>query len=145
MRRRTPYFSEDLHKIVEDMLGINIQWGGYTPFEGFRRHASRPYVDLMNAGSEIIVTAELPGVNKADIRINATDAEVEITVESANSEGENRRCSRTRYDNFYVKETMPAEIDPKKIKATYKNGVLEIKAPKKESDKKKENKRRIKR
>lgn len=137
MQRRTPYFSEDLRKIVEDMLGINIQGWGYTPFEGFRKHASRPYVDIMDAGSEIIITAELPGVNKENIRINATYTEVEITVESANSAGKNHPCPRRRYDHFYAKETMPVEIDPKKIKATYKNGVLEIKAPKEESDKKK--------
>ncbi|MFH0860023.1 MAG: Hsp20/alpha crystallin family protein [Candidatus Altiarchaeota archaeon] len=136
MRRRMPYFFDDLRRLLGEGFGIDVEPRSYTPFRTFDHGRLESYLDVIDAGSEIILTAELPGVNKEDIRINATEEGVEITVrsEEIRTGGDDfHRRMRTRYENFYASERMPHPINADKIKATYKNGVLEVRAPKKES------------
>lgn len=136
MRRRRPYFFDDLRRLLGEGFGIDVDGFGYTPFGNFDHGRPESYLDVIDAGNEMILTAELPGVNKEDIRINATEEGVEITVrseETKTGEDDVHRRMRTRYENFYASERMPHPINADKIKATYKNGVLEVRAPKKGS------------
>ncbi|MDK2781473.1 MAG: hypothetical protein PWR13_501 [Archaeoglobi archaeon] len=80
----------------------------------------RPLVDVIETDDEIQVIAEIPGVKKEDIELNATERTLEIR-----SEGEKRR--------YYEKVELPAEIDPDSVKATYNNGILEVVMKKKGS------------
>ncbi len=81
-----------------------------------------PLVDVMDNGKEVVVVTELPGVEKDDIKLESTDRALKISVESAK-----RR---------YLKELeLPHMVDPRTAKATYKNGVLEVRFGK--SDEKK--------
>jgi HSP20 family protein len=81
-----------------------------------------PLVDVMDEGSEVVVVTELPGVEKEEIKLDATDRSLKISVDSAK-----RR---------YLKELdLGHLVDPRTAKATYKNGVLEVRFSK--SDEKK--------
>ena len=81
---------------------------------------TEPMVDVIEQGDEIWIVADMPGVDKDKINIDATEDRVLITAQ-----GENRS---------YRKEVeLPAPVDPNSAKATYKNGVLEIKFKKKSS------------
>ena len=81
-----------------------------------------PLVDVMDEGREIVVVTELPGVEKDDIKLEATDRTLKISVDSAK-----RR---------YFKELdLGHLVDTRTVKATYKNGVLEVRFAK--SDEKK--------
>ncbi|MBO0888532.1 Hsp20/alpha crystallin family protein [Candidatus Bathyarchaeota archaeon] len=81
-----------------------------------------PLVDVMDTGSEVVVVTELPGVEKEEIKLDATDKTLKISVDSAK-----RR---------YLKELdLGHLVDPRTAKATYKNGVLEVRFMK--SDEKK--------
>ncbi len=72
-----------------------------------------PLVDVMEEGREVVVVIELPGVEKDDIKLESTDRSLKISVESAK-----RR---------YFKELeLPHLVDPLTAKASYKNGVLEV-------------------
>jgi HSP20 family protein len=76
-----------------------------------------PLVDLLDTNGEIKVIVELPGVEKEDIKLSATECKLTISVEAP--------------ERRYFKELeMPAKIDPKKAKTSYKNGVLEVTIPK---------------
>jgi len=72
-----------------------------------------PLVDVIPGDKVIQVVAEMPGVNKEDIKLEATEDELVISAES-----ENRK--------YYKVVSLPAKVDPKSAKATYKNGVLEV-------------------
>jgi len=87
-----------------------------TPEAGIEER--RPLVDIIETDDEIQVIAEIPGVRKEDIELNATERALEIK-----SEGEKRR--------YYEKVDLPAEIDPDSVKATYNNGILEVTMKKK--------------
>jgi HSP20 family protein len=102
-----------------------------TKFEAMRGETGieerKPLIDVMETDEEVHVIAEMPGVNKEDIDLNASEKSLEIKAE-----GENRK--------YYETVELPAEVDPDSAKARYNNGVLEVvlkkKYPKKEEKKK---------
>ncbi len=73
----------------------------------------KPLVDVIETDDEVQVIAEMPGVSKDDIELNATETSLEIRAES-----ENRK--------YYEVVELPAEVDPDSAKARYNNGVLEV-------------------
>ncbi len=87
----------------------------------------KPLVDVIETDDEIQVIAEMPGVNKEDIDLGASETKLEIRAE-----GESRK--------YHEVVELPDEIDPDSAKARYNNGVLEVilkkKRPMKESKKK---------
>jgi HSP20 family protein len=99
----------------------------------------QPFADIIDTGKEIKVTVELPGVDKENIQINATENMLEIKAEVKQEEEEKRgdylRKERS-YRMFQRSFSLPAEVDPSKARATYKNGVLEITLPKVKEEKK---------
>ncbi len=72
-----------------------------------------PIVDVMEEKGEVVVVADIPGVEKEDIKLNAIEDMLTIDVDS----------KRRKY---HKEIRMPAKIDPESAKASYKNGVLEV-------------------
>lgn len=110
--------------------------GGLVPYSERYRE---PYADVQETDKEVIVTAEIPGVNKGDINIKVTDNGIEISAEAkheAKEEKEGVIRSGRFYSKFYKFLSLPSKVHGDKAKATYKNGVLEIKLPKAETEKK---------
>ncbi len=93
-----------------------------------------PVHDITETEKDVFVTAELPGVDKKDIDINISDEFVEIRVDKETEKKDKENYVRAR-TAFYKKVALPTEIIPDKAEATYKNGVLEIKIPKKKESK----------
>lgn len=80
-----------------------------------------PLVDVMEDDESIKVIAELPGVEKSDIKLHATLRGMTINVDNA--------------ERKYFKELeFPVEIDRSTAKSSYRNGILEIKFQKKQDD-----------
>lgn len=90
---------------------------------------AEPCVDLEEREKEFYLCADLPGMRKEDIEINATDDSIEIRVEAKREEEAEKkgyvRRERT-YRGFYRRMSLPAKIKPKEVKAKYQNGVLEV-------------------
>jgi HSP20 family protein len=81
-----------------------------------------PLVDVVETNTEICVVAELPGVEKTDIKLSGTEDSLEINVDTPNYK--------------YGKEVkLPALVKVKEARSTYKNGVLEVVLPKVETSK----------
>jgi HSP20 family protein len=76
-----------------------------------------PLVDVISTDGEIKVVAELPGVEKGDIKLHGTEDTLTISVD-------------TPKHKYFKEVEIPAKIDPKKAKTEYKNGVLEVTIPK---------------
>jgi HSP20 family protein len=77
-----------------------------------------PLVDVIETEDHVKIIAELPGVEKDDIKLNATEKTLTISVDT-----ERRR--------YYKELQLPVEVDPESAKALYKNGVLEVQLVKK--------------
>lgn len=108
---------------------------------GWRFRMRGPAVDLYEQKDEIIVKAELPGLTKDDIEVNITDKLLTI-------KGEKKKVDEVKEEDYYRSERaygsfirsveLPAEVTLEKVKAAFKNGVLEIRLPKSEQAKQKE-------
>lgn len=100
-----------------------------------------PNIDMYDRKSEIVVKAELPGVEKEDIDLTITKDSLTIKGEAKKEEEikeENYYACERSYGSFTRTIALPTEVDSEKAKATFKNGVLEIVLPKKEEAKPKE-------
>ena len=73
-----------------------------------------PLVDVVEKDDEIRVIAEVPGVNKDSIKVKVVNGE-KLIVQAT---GEDRK--------YYKEVELPAKVDEKSAKASYKNGVLEV-------------------
>ena len=92
-----------------------------------------PHIDIYEEGKEVVVKAELPGMNKADIDVNISDDVITISGEKkAEEKVEKKNYYRVErsYGSFTRKLRLPAAIVSDKAKATFKEGVLEIRIPK---------------
>ncbi|MCK4937489.1 MAG: Hsp20/alpha crystallin family protein [Methanosarcinales archaeon] len=102
--------------------------------------AKQPFIDIIEGDKEIIATAEMAGLEKEDISINLTSDRLEISAETKKEEKkeEDGYIYRERHSGRYYRAvSLPSTIDPDNAKASYKNGVLEIKMPKSKVIKKK--------
>ncbi|MEJ2285729.1 MAG: Hsp20/alpha crystallin family protein [Desulfobacterales bacterium] len=97
-----------------------------------------PAVDLYEKDDHYMIKAELPGVDKNDIKIDLKDRRLTLSGERSydNEVKEENYYRRERtYGKFQRAFTLPEDVDSEKIKAEYKDGVLQIEVPKPEEKK----------
>jgi HSP20 family protein len=100
-----------------------------------------PAVDMYDKKDEIVVKAEVPGVEKENINISLTEDKLTIKGEIKKEEEvkeEDYYYSERSYGSFVRTLTLPAKVQEDKVKASFSNGILEIHLPKAEESKPKE-------
>ena len=93
----------------------------------------RPATDVVETDDAVIITAEIPGVNKDDIDIAVTGDELSIRAKRSEEPEEadvSVHKSERSYDVFKRLIRLPAEVKAEEAKATICNGVLKITLPK---------------
>lgn len=97
-------------------------------------------VDMFEEGDDLIIKAEIPGMKKDEISIDFSGNVVTISGEKKSEERTERkdyyRVERS-FGSFSRKLRLPVEIQIDKTRASFKDGVLEIKMPKSEAEKQK--------
>jgi HSP20 family protein len=101
--------------------------------------ATRPWappVDILETENELILKADLPDVDLKDIDIQIERGTLSIkgerTFEKVEGQGTGYHRIERSYGNFQRFFSLPDTVEPDKVKADYKNGVLTITLPKKE-------------
>jgi HSP20 family protein len=84
----------------------------------------QPLSEVSVTDKEVLVTVELPGVSKEQIKIDASDNQVDVQTEDP----------KRKYHEVI---DLPAEVDTDSVKSTFSNGLLEITFSKKSKDKSK--------
>ncbi len=132
---------DEMRRMMEDF------W--MAPFEEFGRWGDgfTPKVDIKEEDKEIIVSAELPGMDQKDI-------DVTVTKDSIRISGEKKHEKEEEEKGFYRHETfcgsfdrvidLPAEVEEDKAEAEFSKGVLTIRLPKSEEAQAKRKKIKIK-
>lgn len=132
----TPF--EEMERLFEGLMPTDwprpVQWGWpqiartRMPFEG-----KLPSVDVVDRESEILVRAELPGVDKKDLDITVSDDSVTIKgstkQESKEEKGDFYRCEISQ-GSFARTIALPCAVSSEKGKASFKDGLLELVLPK---------------
>lgn len=93
--------------------------------------------DFREEDNKYVIKMELPGVKKEDIKINRTDRGLEIKADTKQkkSEGNKKEGEYKSFKSFsgsYQAIDLPEDADSKNMDASYENGVLTLKIPKKE-------------
>ena len=123
---------------------IDNMFSNFFNFPMFRADEScdfMPRVNIRDTKDNVILTFELPGMEKKDIKVTVKDGVLTVS-------GERKFQTEEKEDGYVRSEissgsfarsfTLPDSVDTDKISADYKNGMLEIKLAKKEEVKPKE-------
>ncbi len=128
----------DLHRMMDDVFSRAF---GYTPLSTLIPNqlgtGMQPEVDIYETNDKVIVACPLPGFEADQIDVQATEQTITVTADRAPLiDDEKTRPYRLGYlsslSHCQATFTVPDEIDPNKITASFKNGVLHLEAPKSE-------------
>jgi HSP20 family protein len=114
---------------------------GFPSLAGFGHHPfGMPRIDMHETDREVIVTCDLPGLEKKE------DVHIEVENNILHISGSVNRTNEIRNEQMHRQErfvgrfqrsvTLPARVAAEGVKATYKNGVLEIHLPKLQTNQK---------
>jgi HSP20 family protein len=125
-----PRFMEDIEQMF---AGMWRPW--WSPILGAAEAPEVPAVDMFEEGDAIVLKAELPGLKKEEV-------EVEVTGDAVTISGTKEKEEKIEKKDYYRYErasgefsrsvTLPVEVEAGKATAQLKDGVLEVRAPKKE-------------
>ena len=140
-------FEETMNRMFEEMWGIPVNRSLLLPGDrsllptvtgGIEKYR-KPFIDVVETDKEVVATAEMPGLEKGDIKINLTEDRLEISTERKHEEEKKEKgyiYKERRSGSYYRTISLPSTIDPDNAKAAYNNGVLQITMPKTEIKKK---------
>lgn len=100
--------------------------------------AYSPDVNVYPKGDDIIVEAELPGVKREDVDIRVEGSTLSIRGEKKPTEGvkdEDYYCCERLSGSFHRTLSLPSTVDPTKVEAELKDGILTVRLPKTEEAK----------
>lgn len=92
-----------------------------------------PKMDVIERDKEILVKAELPGIDKKDIEVSITDNRLLIKANSRQEQKEETGDylkQEIRTSEIYRSIHLPTKVDETKVKSSFKNGLLELTIPK---------------
>ena len=111
-----------------------------VPAERIEELRGIPVTDLIDKKNSLILKAEMPGVDKKDIKVTVTDEEISISGKiqrEKEEKGHDYYCCERSYGLWQRSISLPVKVKSGEAKATYKNGVLEVILPKSEEAKEK--------
>ena len=127
----------------EPLVGLrNLQREMNRLFDGgfgVPRGVRFPLINLMSDANEAVVTAEIPGVDPADLEVSLTKGQLTIrgTLKDHTPEGDEVVCHRKErpVGSFARTFALPFEVEENKIAAKYEKGVLAVTLPRAEKSK----------
>ncbi len=122
------FFRDEMNRLFDSFFrGVDIE-----PLE--RKFSTfSPNIDISETDKEVVITAELPGMEDKDIDVSLTKDSLTIKGEKKEEKEEKGKSyyrMERSYGSFCRTIPLPAEIDAEKITAEFKKGVLSVKMPK---------------
>ena len=92
-----------------------------------------PVIDVYDEKDRLVVKAELPGIEKKDVKVSV-DGDILSIKGEARKENEAKEkdyyCCERAYGSFYRAIPLPVAVEKEKVKASHKDGILTIDLPK---------------
>jgi HSP20 family protein len=135
-------WERDMERMMDNFFDRRMR--PWWPERWFRTEGmltSAPVLDIYEDKDDLIVKAELPGLEKDNVEVNLSDHTLTIKGEKKKEEEikeENYFRSERSYGSFLRTLELPKAVQADKVKASFKNGVLEVGLPKTEEAKTKE-------
>lgn len=118
---------ERMNKLFEDMATARGEDKDLT------MSSWAPAVDIYETENEVVLTAEIPGIEEKDIEIKVEDNTLTLKGErkfEKETKEENYHRIERAYGSFFRSFTLPTYVDQDKIEAEHENGILKIRMPK---------------
>jgi len=118
---------ERMNKLFEDMAASRGEEKDLTT------NSWAPAVDIYETENEVVLTAEIPGIEEKDVEIKVEDNTLTLRGErkfEKETKEENYHRIERAYGSFFRSFTLPSYVDPDKIEAEHENGILKIRMPK---------------
>lgn len=121
-------------RLLDDVV-LSGRHTGRSAGNGMPAAAWEPAVEMYDTGDEVVVRAEMPNVDPSNVEVTVT-AEA-ITIKGTVRQDEEKKDRsyyrrELRYGSYVRTLPLPAEVKGGDAKATYKDGVLEVRIPKAE-------------
>lgn len=147
-RRGTEDIAYPLERMEREMRRMMEDFW-MAPFAEFGRWGETfiPSVDVKEEDDQVLVSAELPGIDQKDIDVTVTQDSVRIAGEKKREEAKEEKGYYRResaYGSFERVIDLPAAVDENKAEAEFSKGILTIKLPKSEQARKKRKKVEVK-
>jgi len=140
-------WEREMDRMMDDFFGRRLRpWRPFFWSRGGDSELIAPALDVYEEKDEIVVKAELPGMTKDDIEVDISDTHLVLKGEKKKEEKleeEDYFCCERSYGAFHRSLEIPKGVQADKVKASFKNGILEIRLPKTEEAKSKELKVKI--
>jgi len=99
-----------------------------------------PVVDVRETKNEVVLQAELPGINPDEVEVSVENGVLSITGEKQaevreGEEGGDFHLVERRYGRFERRFTLPRSVDAEKVSAEFRHGLLTVTLPKAEAAK----------
>jgi HSP20 family protein len=130
--------TKSLSKLRKEMDDLWGRFFGDVGFQPFAETIWGPSLDVKETKENIIITAELPGLSSKDVEVSISGDLLTLKGEKKKEKeekDENYHLIERRYGSFSRNIRLPSEVDPQKIRAIHKDGVLTITLPKSEKAK----------
>ncbi len=102
-----------------------------APFgSGFEPSMGWPSIEVNETDKNVKVTAELPGLDEKDVQVEFADGVLSIKGEKKTETEDKERRFSERYYGRFERHVSVGDVDPDKVSAGFKNGVLTVTMPK---------------
>jgi HSP20 family protein len=129
-----------MERMFEDFFRRPFSLLGPSRWPAAEIEEMTPAVDLFEEKDDVVVKAELPGMKKENINVDFRDGTLTISGEKKQEEKIEKkdyyRFERS-YGSFSRSLRLPTDVQTDKAKASFKDGILEVRIPKTEEAKKK--------
>lgn len=125
-------FGEDMEQLFDE-----FGFGRLAPRGLNQMAAWTPQVEVLQRDNELVIRAELPGINKDNVKVELRDDSIVLSGERQEERKDEREgFLRTErfYGTFYREIPLPSDVDTSKATATFRDGVLEITMPSSEGE-----------
>lgn len=135
IKNKNPSPFKDMERYFDEMF--------HHPFSFFRHYGKQqpsfpqaemisPTVDIFEEGKDVVIKAEIPGIKKSDLSVDIIGNSMTISGEKKQekkSDKKNYHRIECSYGSFCRSFLLPDNVKSDKAKASFKNGVLEVRMP----------------
>jgi HSP20 family protein len=131
---------EELHNRLSNLFGRTPARLGEGKEESITVAEWAPLVDITEDDKEYIIKTELPEVKKEDVKVSVENGLLTIVGERKFEKEENKKYHRVEraYGRFIRSFVLPEGVDPDKVNAEFRDGVLKVRLAKSEQTKPKQ-------
>lgn len=130
----------------EDFFRPWDEWVDRSGFDRLFRQNSVPAVNISENQDDFAVTMAAPGLEKGDFKIDVRNNLLVISSEKEDTTEQQEKGYKRKeysYNSFSRSFTLPEQVDKDKIEASYEDGILKLRIPKKEEAKQQDSVKQI--